>query len=98
MVEIEGAGGRGKNRFTNINNVYTYTVCHLNLVIATVMLMHGELLQFPSDVIGGPRIEVPVGIRRVDGSHSWDTCVGDEGLIKYVLADAGIVTLLEAHL
>jgi hypothetical protein len=51
IVKAERARAIGQNNFTNMDNIHTYTICHPDLVIARVFLMHGEGFKFTGDMI-----------------------------------------------
>jgi hypothetical protein len=37
-------GGVGEDRFTNVSNIHTCTICRPDLIIAGVALVHGQAL------------------------------------------------------
>jgi hypothetical protein len=45
-----------------MDNFHTCTVGRVDLIMAIVAVMHGQLLKFSSDVVGGAGIKVPFGI------------------------------------
>ena len=53
------------NSITNMANVHTYAIGGMNLLIPIVFVLHGECLQRSGDVIGRPRVNIPIGIDTV---------------------------------
>jgi hypothetical protein len=43
-------------RFTDVYNIHTYPIRRSNLVIASVAVMHGELLELTGNMVCGPGI------------------------------------------
>ena len=43
-------------------NLHTCTVGGVDLIMATVLVLDGELLKLAGHVIGGARVIVPVGV------------------------------------
>jgi hypothetical protein len=56
IIKNKITSGIGNNDFTNASNVHTYSVCSMNLVSAGIVIMHGEAVQVPYDVVGGTEI------------------------------------------
>src|SRR6266542_1391405 len=54
---------------TNMRNLQTCTICYVNLILAIVVLMHGEAVQVVGEVVGGTRVEVPVLVSRAMRDH-----------------------------
>jgi hypothetical protein len=50
--------GGGNNRGTKMRYLHTCPICHMDLVRPDVCLIHGELVKFTDDVIGGTGIGV----------------------------------------
>jgi hypothetical protein len=49
-------------RMTNVTNVHNCATCGMDLLMAIVPLPHGEFLKISGDVVGGARVDVPVGV------------------------------------
>jgi hypothetical protein len=49
-------------RMTNVTNVHTCATRGVHLLMAIIPLPHGEFLEVSSDVVGGARVDVPVGV------------------------------------
>jgi hypothetical protein len=47
-------------RCGNVSTVHTYTICCMNLVSVGVVIMHGEIVEVPCDVVSGTEIHVPI--------------------------------------
>jgi hypothetical protein len=62
IIKTERAGGIEQDRFTNVSNIHTCTICHPDQIIAGVALVHGQALKFTSDVVHGTRVQVLVGV------------------------------------
>src|SRR4051812_47284652 len=83
---------------TNMLDVHTCAIGRVDLIMAIVPLLHGELIQLTSDVVGGARVTIPVGV---------DTVVVDDVglaillfvvLVEAVPALSCLVALLAANL
>jgi hypothetical protein len=61
----------GNNRCTNVSNVHTGAVCSMNLVVATVGVIHRELVKIADDVVHRARVSVP---RIVDSRECRHAC------------------------
>ena len=61
---------------TNMCNVHTLSVCSLNLILAMVVLLHGELVKVISEVIGSCRVRIPIRINWIRGSRAVGGVVG----------------------
>ena len=51
-----------QNAMTNIINLHTYPVSHVDLLAAGVLVVDGQPLQLSSDVVRSSRVHVPVRI------------------------------------
>jgi hypothetical protein len=81
-----------------MNNIHTYTICHMNLIMTMVSLMHGELFEFTGDVVRCARVQVPVWISNVAGRcHSSKASISNEIFLKRVPTNVSSVTGLRAH-
>jgi hypothetical protein len=99
IIENEIAGWSGNNRFANMRNLHTCTVSHLYLIVASVVIMHGELFELTSDMIRSARLSVPVGVGVVRcSSRSSHAGFRDVFLIEPVPAHIGRMTNLEAYM
>jgi hypothetical protein len=72
IVKAERARAIGQNNFTNMDNIHTYTICHPDLVIARVFLMHGEGFKFTGDMISA---SPPLESRYQFGSKGEDDAI-----------------------
>ena len=45
---------------TNVTNTHTFTTGRMNLIFATIFLLHGDLLKLVGDVVGGSAIDIPI--------------------------------------
>jgi hypothetical protein len=52
--------GGGNNRWANMRYLHTCPIRRMDLVGPDVCLLHGELVKFTGDVIGGTGIGVPI--------------------------------------
>jgi hypothetical protein len=68
-----------------MDNIHTYASHRLNLVIARVLLMHGEGFKFTSDMISDPRVKVPIGINGRRRSHCRHAVIKNKVFIIPVL-------------
>ena len=50
---------------TNMINSHTCPTCNVDLLVAVILVMDGQLLQFTSDIICGAIIHVPIAINPV---------------------------------
>jgi predicted secreted protein len=50
------------NCMTNMTNAHTLSICHVNLLMALVLLSHGELVELTDDVVGGASVAIPIGV------------------------------------
>jgi hypothetical protein len=81
-----------------MDNIHTCIVCHPDLLVAVVLLMHGKLLKLTGDVVGLFLVKIPIwiGVRgRCHGSH---LIIRDAILIIAVPKGSHGVTDLHAHL
>ena len=53
------------NCMTNMIYLHTFTICVVDLIMATVLLVHGDLFKLIGDVICGSRVNVPIGINSI---------------------------------
>jgi hypothetical protein len=99
IIKMLGTVEGGQNRFTDVSNLHTCPICSLNVVVPVVAFMHGELFNLTGDVVGCPRVQIPVGVS-ISGcrGHSSNMLLGDVNYIKSVPADTCCVPYLEAHL
>ena len=59
-------GIRGTNNsMTNVTDIHTCTVCCTDLIFSLVLLLHGELLELSSDVVGGAGIRIPFCVHSI---------------------------------
>lgn len=59
---------------SNVTNPHTFTLCgSVDLILATVLLAHGHLLQLDYDVVSGATVHIPVYVDAIGaiccGSH-----------------------------
>ena len=54
---------------TNMRNSQTCTICYVNLILATIAVMHGEAVQVIGEVVGGARVKIPVVVGDTMGDH-----------------------------
>src|SRR5437762_1640117 len=85
-------------------NNHTCTIGHVHLIMTIVLLAHCQLVKVGRDVVGSPRISVPicinivgVGIAVVDVAIT-ATILGLEGVVEVLLALHGCVPNDPAHL
>ena len=50
---------------TNISNLHTCPISRMHLLIAMVLVPHGQALQFASDVISGACVHIPIRIHSI---------------------------------
>jgi hypothetical protein len=99
VVENKVAGRGGNNRSTNMRYLHTYPICCMDLIGAGVMLLHGEIVKFTGDVVGGTEISVPIVVAAVGGRHGRrSTLLRGILFIKAVPACGRCVPYLEADL
>jgi hypothetical protein len=53
---------------TNMMDMHTCSVCGVDLVIATIAFLHGELVKLGGEVVSRARIHIPAGVDVVGGS------------------------------
>jgi hypothetical protein len=70
----------GNNGITNTSNVRTGSICCMDLIGADVGIMRGQLVEGPSDVIGGTRVSVLIVIAARRSNKS-----------SVVLLDGGVI-------
>jgi hypothetical protein len=57
---------RGRNCIvTNMLYCHTLPICRMDLIIATIILPHGELVEVASDVVGSSTVSVPRRVKIV---------------------------------
>src|SRR6266540_1073684 len=85
-------------------NNHTCTISRVHLITTIVLLAHHQLVQIGRDVVGSPRISIPicvnsvgVGIAVVDVAIK-STILGMEGVVEALLALHGCVPNDPAHL
>jgi hypothetical protein len=59
----------GNNRSTNVRNLHTCPISRMNLIGAIIGIVHGELVKFTCNMVGGTGIGVPIVVRTVGGSR-----------------------------
>jgi hypothetical protein len=57
--EGEGVSGGGNNGSTNMSYVHTWSVSHMNLIVAGVGIVHHEMVEVTGYMISGAWIRVP---------------------------------------
>ena len=59
-MKITSRGTNGS--VTNMTNFHTFSVCSVNLIVAVVLVVDGQLVELVGEVIGGASVQIPVGI------------------------------------
>ena len=54
-----------QNARTNMINLHTYTARGVDVIMATVLVVDGELLKLTGHVVGGARVDVPIGVNSI---------------------------------
>jgi hypothetical protein len=99
VVENKVAGRGGNNGSTDMRYLHTCPICRMDLIGAGVRLLHGELVKFTGDVVGGVRISVPIIVAAVGGRRGHrGMLLRDVVFIKAVPARGHRVPYLEADL
>ena len=82
---------------TNMCNAHTLTIGGLNMILAVVGLLHGELVEVVGEVISCPRIRILVGVDGVGRSAATMMSHGESSQLSIhvpaVIASAEEVTL-----
>jgi hypothetical protein len=92
---------RGINSsMTNMANLHTCPSCSVNLILSGVPILHGQLVQLTSDMVGSSCASIPlVGIYAIQCHCSCSKMLtGNKIFIKPVETLGCSVILLEAHL
>jgi hypothetical protein len=71
IVQGKGTSGGGNNRSSNVSNGHTGSVCIMDLIMATIGVMHCKLVKMSSDVVHSFGVSVP---RVVDGRGCRHAC------------------------
>lgn len=94
------SGGTNKT-VTDLIYLHTCSTRRVDLVIAIVLVPHRELLEFAGDVIGRPRVRVPVGVDAIRHGGGQGTLVlleACEGAIEVLVQCLDRVSLVVAQL
>ena len=75
--------GSTNRTMTNMCDVQTCSVAHLNIVVAVVALPDVEAVEVARDVVRRARVRVPVGINLIPGTSAGDV---SRGLLLIVVA------------
>jgi hypothetical protein len=49
--------------FTNMINVHTNSICCVDLISVSIVVMHGEIVEVPRDVVCGTEVCVPIIVK-----------------------------------
>ena len=91
VFEMKIASGGMNVGLTNMANFHTCVIGHVHLILAGVLLPHGELVKLTGDVLCSPCVDVPVGVDPVGAG------VGVDSRCALLLAERDVEAAVALH-
>jgi hypothetical protein len=76
---------------TNMMDMHTCSVCGVDLVIAPIAFLHGELVKLGGEVVSCTRVHIPAGIDVVGGS------VATRAVVVVAVATIATIATMSDH-